>query len=410
MLHYRKECRDEECVRGATTQVADVLFQNSAKRQTPYSAVSDGTNGTPQTDVFTKEYEADTHLLNDNSEMSTQILEPCIDGYLWTVHNIRQLTKEILSPTIVGTMQQDIQWCMIIKPSGTTGHSKNYQLSAKLLSCSNYSQINSTIESSLINCNLEKIMTKKTLRSSPFALFHEDTVVTVNRFFQRRLNSSVLLNDTLTVYFKIDIHRLTSANEFFVSQTNSHSLTDLDRMDSDTRDDLFFYRQVFELCANASTSTKDLKPDSYISQLLKTDNIHETTETEEKMSTKDLKIVFNQLGFNTTEAEIGMLLKNSSISGKCTLVDVIKMLKHEDFAESDLSEDRQELWETFKYFDKDCDGFITISDLQDAMECLSLDVKPSEVYQMVLGADLNGDHRVGFEEFETMLKDDDHDS
>ena len=31
------------------------------------------------------------------------------------------------------------------------------------------------------------------------------------------------------------------------------------------------------------------------------------------------------------------------------------------------------------------------------MECLSLDVKPSVVYQMVIGADLNGDHRVGFE-------------
>ncbi|XP_071152080.1 calmodulin-like [Mytilus edulis] len=126
------------------------------------------------------------------------------------------------------------------------------------------------------------------------------------------------------------------------------------------------------------------------------------------MSTKDLKIVINQLGFNTTEAEIGMLLKNSGINGKCTLGEVIKILKHEDFADSDLGEDRQELWETFNYFDKDCDGFITISDLQDAMECLSLDVKPSVVYQMVVGADLNGDHRVGFEEFETMLKDDDH--
>ncbi|XP_052097728.1 calmodulin-beta-like [Mytilus californianus] len=168
------------------------------------------------------------------------------------------------------------------------------------------------------------------------------------------------------------------------------------------------YRQVFELCANASTSSKDIKPDSYISQLLKTNSIPETTETEETMSTKDLKIVINQLGFSTTEAEIGMLMKNSGISGKCSFVDVIKMLKHEDFAESDLSEDRQELRETFNYFDKDCDGFITISDLQDAMECLSLDVKPSELYQMVLGADL--DHRVGFEEFETMLKDDDNDS
>lgn len=34
-----------------------VLLQNSAKRQTPYSAVSDGTNETPQTDIFKKEYE-----------------------------------------------------------------------------------------------------------------------------------------------------------------------------------------------------------------------------------------------------------------------------------------------------------------------------------------------------------------
>ncbi|XP_063427453.1 uncharacterized protein LOC134710960 [Mytilus trossulus] len=159
-------------------------------------------------------------------------------------------------------------------------------------------------------------------------------------------------------------------------------------------------------------SSKDIKPDSYISQLLETDTIHETEET---MSTKDLRIVINQLGFNTTEAEIGMLLKNSGISGKCTLVDVIKMLKREDFADSDLSEDRQELWETFNYFDKDNDGFITISDLQDAMECLSLDVKSSDVYQMVIGADLNGDHRVNLkvsfslEEFEAMLKDDDHD-
>lgn len=171
--------------------------------------------------------------------MATQTLKPCDDGYMWTIHNISQLNKEIHSPTIVGTMQQDIQWCVIIKPSGTTGHSKNYQLSAKLLSCSKYAQVNSTVESSLINCRLEKIMTKKTLRSSPFALFHEDTVVQVNRFFQRRLNSSVLVSDTLTVYFRIDIHQLTSVNEFFVSQTHSHSLTDLDHMDSDTRHDLF---------------------------------------------------------------------------------------------------------------------------------------------------------------------------
>ncbi len=50
-----------------------------------------------------------------------------------------------------------------------------------------------------------------------------------------------------------------------------------------------------------------------------------------------------------------------------------------------------ELSKAFKYFDKDNDGFISVSDLSYLMESLGENFTPSEIQQMITEADIDGD-------------------
>ena len=69
----------------------------------------------------------------------------------------------------------------------------------------------------------------------------------------------------------------------------------------------------------------------------------------------------------------------------------MSMIQHEDFNQSDFLQDHNELCEAFQFFDRNGDGNISISDLQEAVECMGLNVKSSEIIKMIAGAYIKGE-------------------
>lgn len=82
------------------------------------------------------------------------------------------------------------------------------------------------------------------------------------------------------------------------------------------------------------------------------------------------------------------------LDARWSIVEFIKAVSKKDHPIPNQDEDRQELWETFRFFDKDGDGFISLFDLQDTLCHLGLKVKAGDVYQMIHQADKNGDCRI----------------
>lgn len=74
----------------------------------------------------------------------------------------------------------------------------------------------------------------------------------------------------------------------------------------------------------------------------------------------------------------------------------MSMIQHEEFNQSDFIQDHNELWEAFQFFDRNGDGNISISDLQEAVECMGLNVKSLEIIKMIAGADSKGDGKIEF--------------
>ena len=63
-----------------------------------------------------------------------------------------------------------------------------------------------------------------------------------------------------------------------------------------------------------------------------------------------------------------------------------------------------DLREAFRVFDRDGNGFITKSELSQALSALGEDVPEDEVENMIKHADLDGDGQVNFLDFTKMMK------
>merc|ERR1711920_516628 len=63
----------------------------------------------------------------------------------------------------------------------------------------------------------------------------------------------------------------------------------------------------------------------------------------------------------------------------------------------------EELIEAFKVFDRDCDGFISASELRYSMTNLGEKLSDLEVDEMIKEADMDGDGQINYDEFVKMM-------
>ena len=139
--------------------------------------------------------------------------------------------------------------------------------------------------------------------------------------------------------------------------------------------------------------------------------------TEEKVGEyREAFNIFDKDGSGTiTVEELRQVMVN--MGQKCTIAEAKRMIAEVDTDNNQTIELREfiemmlkktanpkdELYEAFKTFDKDGNGKISHSELKLVMKNMGNNMDDSEIDQMILAADMDGDHEISFEEFKKMM-------
>ncbi|CCA71196.1 probable Calmodulin [Serendipita indica DSM 11827] len=119
------------------------------------------------------------------------------------------------------------------------------------------------------------------------------------------------------------------------------------------------------------------------------------------ITTKELGTVMRSLGQNPSDSELQDMINevdadgNGTIDFKEFLTMMAKKLKDGDREE--------EIRQAFKVFDKNGDGFVTLSELGQVMENLGEKLSKAELSEMMKEADTNGDGKIDYAEFVKMM-------
>ncbi|KAI9332063.1 hypothetical protein BDR26DRAFT_869592 [Obelidium mucronatum] len=119
------------------------------------------------------------------------------------------------------------------------------------------------------------------------------------------------------------------------------------------------------------------------------------------ITTKELGTVMRSLGQNPTDGELQDMINevdgdgNGNIDFEEFITMMARKLKDSD-AEA-------EIREAFRVFDKDGVGYITVAQLRQVMQNLGENLTEQEINEMFSEADIDGDGRIDFDEFVSMM-------
>mmetsp|Transcript_12241 Transcript_12241/g.29994 ORF Transcript_12241/g.29994 Transcript_12241/m.29994 type:complete len:178 (+) Transcript_12241:79-612(+) len=114
----------------------------------------------------------------------------------------------------------------------------------------------------------------------------------------------------------------------------------------------------------------------------------------------ELAALFKKLGQKPSKKELQAMINEVDVDGNGT-VDFDEFLLLMKTSKSHTEDDMKA---TFEVFDTDGDGFITASEIKEAMNKLyGEQLTDDEVAQMVAEADRNGDSKIDYEEFKEMM-------
>ncbi|XP_070504182.1 calmodulin-like [Chironomus tepperi] len=126
-------------------------------------------------------------------------------------------------------------------------------------------------------------------------------------------------------------------------------------------------------------------------------------DSDGSISTSELGDVMRTLGQNPTEAELQYMINevDSDGSGSIDYDEFLKMMAN--IVKSPVDEE-QEIWDAFRVFDKDNDGFVSIEELKYVLTNLGEKLTDQEMNEILKDADADGDGKLNFEEFIAMLR------
>ena len=119
------------------------------------------------------------------------------------------------------------------------------------------------------------------------------------------------------------------------------------------------------------------------------------------ITAKELLKVMRSLGQNPTEAELQNMINDVDIDGsgnidfKEFLIMMARKMKDNN--------EEEEMVEAFKVFDKDGNGLISAAELRHVLTNLGAKLTDDDVDEIIRKADINGDGKVNYQEFVTMM-------
>ncbi|XP_061340404.1 calmodulin-like [Gastrolobium bilobum] len=116
---------------------------------------------------------------------------------------------------------------------------------------------------------------------------------------------------------------------------------------------------------------------------------------------EELGTAIRSLDENPTVEELQIMMNEGDMNGNGTIefgefLNLMARKMKETEAE-------EELKEAFRVFDKDQDGYISLSELRSVMRTIGEKVTDEELEQMIKEADLDSDGLVDYEEFVRMM-------
>jgi len=120
-----------------------------------------------------------------------------------------------------------------------------------------------------------------------------------------------------------------------------------------------------------------------------------------KITTKELGTVIRNLGQNPTEVELAEMIAEVDLDGNGT-IDFKEFLglMVRKWSDTDMNE---ELFEVFKVFDTNGDGYITTQELRYVITQLGEVVTNEEIDEMISEGDTDNDGKIDYDEFIRMM-------
>lgn len=117
--------------------------------------------------------------------------------------------------------------------------------------------------------------------------------------------------------------------------------------------------------------------------------------------TNELGAVMRSIGQNPTEAKLGNMINevDDDKNGTIHFHDFLTMMA---FTMNDTNRE-QEIIEAFRVFDQDENGFISAAEFRHVMINIGENLTEEDIDIMIRKGDVNGDGRVKYEEFVTMI-------
>ncbi|KAJ6466853.1 calmodulin [Mycena sanguinolenta] len=119
------------------------------------------------------------------------------------------------------------------------------------------------------------------------------------------------------------------------------------------------------------------------------------------ITTVELGTVMHSLGKNPTESELQDMINEVDVdrNGTIDFPEFLAMMAKK-FQDTDSEE---EIRQTFAVFDKDGNGTISVTELQQVMRSLGEKLTDREVEEMMREADVDGDGEINYDEFLQMM-------
>ncbi|PIA15017.1 calmodulin [Coemansia reversa NRRL 1564] len=123
------------------------------------------------------------------------------------------------------------------------------------------------------------------------------------------------------------------------------------------------------------------------------------TDGSGAISHKEMGELMRKMGHNPTKQEIQDMINevDADNNGEIDFEEFVAMMELQRVTTD------AELREAFKVFDTDGDGTISIDELGQVMKSLGEELTPNELHAMFAEADKDGNYRIDFYEFKSMM-------